>query len=86
MHGDWSGQPREVEQIEREFEGMLVHHWEREAARDRFEVLWNEVNAAAVRTLDTDVGSAYIALLSRMQDAFDKQYSGFALSKRNGLG
>jgi hypothetical protein len=65
---------------------MLVHHWERETARDHFEVLWDEVNAAVVRTLGTDVGSAYIALLSRMQDAFDKQYSGFPLSKRNGLG
>jgi len=77
MHGDSSGRPRAVEQIESEFDGMLVHHWEREIARDRFEVLWDEVNAAAMRMLDTDVASAYIALLSRMQDAFDKQYNSF---------
>ena len=86
MNDDWPRQPRAVEQIEKEFDGMLVHHWEQETAKERFEALWDEVNAAAMRTLDTDVGSAYIALLSRMQNAFDKRYSGSPLTKGNGLG
>ena len=54
MNDDWPGQPRAVEQIEKEFDGMLVHHGEQETARERFEALWDEVNAAAMRTLDTD--------------------------------
>jgi hypothetical protein len=85
MHDDSSGLPRAVELIEREFDGMLANKWEREIARERFETLWDEVNAAALGTLNTDAGNAYIALLSRMQEAFDNQYRSFPIRRGNGF-
>ena len=85
MHGDSSGPPRAVELIEREFDGMLANKWERDVARERFEIFWDEVNAAALGALNTDAGNEYIALLSRMQEAFDNQYRSFPMHKRNGL-
>lgn len=76
---------REIDQIENEFQGMLRQHWKRETAQQRFEVLWDEVNSAAVHSLHTEVGVAYIALLGRMQRAFDDQYHVAALQKANGF-
>ncbi|AME23742.1 hypothetical protein AXG89_07650 [Burkholderia sp. PAMC 26561] len=76
MRGDASKRQRAVEQIEHEFAGMLLQHWHPDIARQRFEVLWDEVNVAAIKTLGSDAGSAYIALLIRMQYEFDEQYRG----------
>ena len=70
---------RTVEEIEGEFSGMLHQHWPPDVARQRFEVIWDEVNVAATTTLGNAEGSAYIALLSRMQYEFDKQYRGVPL-------
>ena len=79
MQNDLSRQLRAVVQIEQEFAGMLLQHWSPDAARQRFEALWDEVNSAAIKTLGSDGGDAYIALLSRMQYEFDKRYVGVPL-------
>ena len=74
---------REVDEIEKEFRGMLLQHWHYDVARRRFEVIWDEVNAEAVRLLGTDAGAVYVALLCRMQHSFDEQYRSGALLKEN---
>lgn len=86
MRGDASKRQRAVEVIEHEFDGMLLQHWSPDIARRRFEVLWDEVNVAATKTLGRDAGCAYIALLSCMQYEFDKQYRGVPLLAVNGTG
>jgi hypothetical protein len=76
---------REVDEIEAEFEGMLSQRWSADVARQRFEVIWNEVNDAAVCALGSDAGVAYIALLGRMQKAFDLQYRDPLLLETHGV-
>ena len=79
MLNDSLPQLRTVEEIESEFSGILHQHWPPVVARQRFEVIWDEVNVAATTTLGNAEGSAYVALLSRMQYEFDKQYRGVPL-------
>ena len=85
MRIELSKTPREVSELETEFLGMLSQHWKYEIACQRFVVIWDEANAEAVRMLGTEVGAAYIALLCRMQRAFDEQYRRGAVLKANRL-
>lgn len=79
MLNDSLARLRTVEEIESEFSGMLHQHWPPDVARQRFEVIWDEVNVAATKTLGNAEGSAYISLLSRMQYELDRQYRGVLL-------
>ncbi|WP_429304096.1 hypothetical protein [Paraburkholderia sp. GAS199] len=55
-----------------------------DAARDKFERLWDETNALAAKTVHTFDGQPYLSLLKRMHQTFESRYSNGAFMNGHG--
>ena len=66
---------RPVSAIEADFKQLLGQQFPVSSAREHFEVLWDEANAAAVRLLGSDASHDYVGLLKRMHEEFESFYS-----------
>jgi len=77
---DFVKQLRPVSAIESDFKRLLNQRFPVASAREQFEVLWDEANAAAVRLLGTDAGHDYVGLLKRMHEEFESLYSAAILN------
>ncbi|RKT26404.1 hypothetical protein B0G69_2149 [Paraburkholderia sp. RAU2J] len=72
---DKSHQPgRSPEAIDQDFADLMASKMPSAVARDKFERLWDEVNAIAVKTVHTAEGQRYISLLKRMHQTFEDRY------------
>jgi hypothetical protein len=71
---------RTVEEIEKDFSDLMSSHIAATLIHDGLEQLWDEANSIAAAMMLTEVSHPYIALLARMQRAFEAraQSKGFA--------
>ncbi|CAD6561669.1 hypothetical protein LMG28727_07507 [Paraburkholderia kirstenboschensis] len=69
-----ANQTRPVTQIAADFKELLATRLSFSEASGRFELLWDEANAAASRLLGKGLGHGYIALLRRMHAEFSSRY------------
>jgi hypothetical protein len=67
-------QARSPEAIDKDFADLIASKIPSDAARDKFERLWDEANAIAARTVHTEEGQRYISLLKRMHQTFEDRY------------
>lgn len=65
---------RSPEAIDQDFADLMASKIPSEAARDKFERLWDEANAIAAQTVYTVEGQRYISLLKRMHQTFEGRY------------
>lgn len=66
--------PRQADEIEKDFLDLMVSGVPPDIAHDKFERLWDETNALAAAWMLSVQGRAYIALLTRMHDAYEARY------------
>ncbi|SEB97719.1 hypothetical protein SAMN02787142_0659 [Burkholderia sp. WP9] len=69
-----ANQTRPVTQIAADFKELLATRLSFTDASERFELLWDEANAAASRLLGNSLGYGYIALLRQMHAEFSSRY------------
>ncbi|SDR24484.1 hypothetical protein SAMN05443245_3876 [Paraburkholderia fungorum] len=65
---------RTPEAIDQDFADLMASKMPTDAARDKFERLWDEANAIAAQTVHTVEGQRYISLLKRMHQTFEGRY------------
>lgn len=65
---------RAADEIEKDFQDLMMSGIPPDVAHDKFERLWDETNALAASTMMTAQGLPYIALLKRMHSAFTERY------------
>jgi hypothetical protein len=65
---------RSAEAIDNDFAELMASKMPSDAARDKFERLWDEANAIAAQTVHTIEGQSYISLLKRMHQTFEGRY------------
>lgn len=65
---------RSPEAIDQDFADLMASKMPGDAARDKFERLWDEANAIAAQTVSTAEGQRYISLLKRMHQTFEDRY------------
>jgi hypothetical protein len=66
---------RSPEAIDKDFAELIASKMPMDAARDKFERLWDEANAIAAQTVHTVEGQRYISLLKRMHQTFESRYA-----------
>jgi hypothetical protein len=79
-----SGAARSAEAIDKDFADLMASEMPGAVARDKFESLWDEINAIAAQTIDTAAGQQYLSLLKRMHQTFESRYP--AKGAMNGYG
>ncbi len=67
---------RPVGDMEKDFLELLASRLPLAIASEKFERLWDEVNSAAASVISYPEVNGYIALLKRMQGAYESQYRG----------
>jgi nucleoside diphosphate kinase len=66
---------RSPEAIDKDFADLMASKMPSDAARDKFERLWDETNAIAAQTVHTLEGQRYISLLKHMHETFEGHYA-----------
>jgi hypothetical protein len=66
---------RSPSEIERDISNLLASRLTSGAKKERLDIVWDEVNIAAMEVFDDPDVRLYVSLLRKMQDIYDSRFA-----------